>query len=74
VIRIKGFIITKVYTMRVSGWTLLVLGFVCSLCFLDTYGDNTDMKKGVNNGLKLQLPMVSFYMLLPKFNFFLVNV
>jgi len=60
VIRTKGFIITKVYTMRVSGWTLLVLGFVYSLCILDTYGDNTDMKKGANNGLKLQLPMVSF--------------
>jgi len=52
---------TKVNTMRVSGRTLLVLGFVCSRCILDTYGDNTDMKKGTNNGLNLQLPMVSSF-------------
>jgi len=42
--------------MWVSGRTLLVLGFVISRFILDTYGDNTDMK---NNGLGLQLPMVS---------------
>ena len=62
--------------MRVSGWTLLVLGFVYSLCILDTYGDNTDMKKGANNGLKLQLPMVSFFICyyLNLIFFFLVSV
>ena len=47
--------------MGVSGRTLLVLGFVFSRCNLDTYGDNTDMKKGMNNGLNLQLPMVSSF-------------
>jgi hypothetical protein len=45
--------------MGVSRRTLLVLGFVFSRCVLDTYGDNTDTEKGINNGLNLQLPMVS---------------
>jgi len=61
VTRITRFIIKKVYIMGVSGRTLLVLGFVFSRCVLDTYGDNTDMKKGMNNGLNLQLPMVSYF-------------
>lgn len=47
--------------MGISGRTILVLGFVFSRCVLDTYGDNRDMKKGMNNGLKLQLRMVSSF-------------
>ena len=37
----------------------MVLGFVFSWCTLETYGDNTVMKKGINNGSNLRLLMVS---------------